>query len=75
MHAAAAAMRETLDDPAGGRERLKRRLSDVVRDTHDEFGDPLGLLMVYLAASQNAEKTVRLTGDRIATLEAKSPSA
>jgi hypothetical protein len=65
MHAAALAVSEV---PAQ-REKLKAKLAAVVRDTHDQFGDPLGLLMVYLAAGESAVKTVRLTGDRIQNLE------
>jgi hypothetical protein len=54
------------------RERLKERLADVVRETHDQFGDPLGMLMVYLAANQDAVKILLLTGDDIEALEAGS---
>jgi hypothetical protein len=54
------------------RELLKRRLTDVVKRTRDQFGDPLGMLMVYLASNQDADKTVLATGDEIETLEAAS---
>jgi hypothetical protein len=54
------------------RERLKERLADVVKETHDQFGDPLGMLMVYVAANQDAEKMLLLQGDEIEMLEAGS---
>ncbi|MBV9180333.1 MAG: hypothetical protein JO356_03405, partial [Acidobacteria bacterium] len=38
------------------RDRLNSRLAEVLSDTHDEFGDPLGLLMVYVASNESASK-------------------
>jgi hypothetical protein len=84
MRAAAAALKEVEeilqvsevapDEPVinAAREKLKERLAAVVQETHDHFGDPLGMLMVYLASNQDADKTVLLTGDDIETLEAVS---
>jgi hypothetical protein len=62
------------DDPRlkEGREKLNRRLSDVVKNTKEEFGDPLGMAMFYLAAAQNAERTVVFEGDVIQRLERSS---
>jgi hypothetical protein len=62
------------DEPVlnAAREKLKERLAAVVKETHDHFGDPLGMLMVYLASNQDAGKTVLLTGDDVETLEAVS---
>ena len=87
MNAAAAAIRD-VEAAVGGtapgaddarvtaaRESLKRRLADVVTDTHEHFGDPLGMIMVYLASGQDAGKTVLGTGDRIERLEAGSAAA
>jgi hypothetical protein len=53
------------DDPklTAARELLKKRLTDVVAHTAEEFGDPLGMVMFYLAANQDAAKTVIVTGD------------
>jgi hypothetical protein len=63
-----------LDDAnlAAARERLKRRLADVVKETHDHFGDPLGMMMVYVASGENAEKTVLVNGDAIETVQVSS---
>jgi hypothetical protein len=61
MHATGAAM--------GDRERLKERLADVVSSTHEHFGDPLGMIMAYLAADQDATVSVLATGDQIERLE------
>ena len=84
MRAAAAAIEEVEemlqaaepapDEPAiaAARERLKERLAVVVKETHDQFGDPLGMLMVYLASNQDAGKMVLVTGDDIETLEVSS---
>ena len=51
------------------RERLKQRLSDVVRRTDEHFGDPLGMMMVYLASGESAAKTVVISGNEIERLE------
>jgi hypothetical protein len=57
------------------REELKKRISAVVSRTHEHFGEPLGLIMVYLAAGEQADKSVIATGDRIDRLEAGSTGA
>jgi hypothetical protein len=54
------------------RGELSKRMAEVTRDTHDEFGDPLGLLMVYVASGQRAEKRFLMTGDSIPTIDLKS---
>jgi hypothetical protein len=65
------------DDPRfeQAREELKKRISAVVSRTHEHFGDPLGLIMVYLAAGEQGDKVVIATGDKIDRLEAGSPGA
>lgn len=62
------------DDPrlTNARAHLKSRLEDVVNDTHEHFGEPLGLLMAYVASLQAAEKSVIITGAKIETLEVSS---
>jgi hypothetical protein len=87
MHAAGAAVsdvQKTLSSGALGagdaglteaRERLKKRMADVVKNTHEHFGDPLGMIMVYLASGQEAEKNVLVTGDKIERLHAASAAA
>lgn len=57
------------DKLAGLRQTLKKRLTGVLKKTGAHFGDPLGMIMVYLASGQNAAKTVLMTGDRIEPLE------
>lgn len=81
MHTAALAIQEVdgilagvgaaPDDAAltAGRERLKQRLAGVVRETKEQFGDPLGMMMVYIASNQDAAKTVRATGPGIEPLD------
>jgi hypothetical protein len=65
------------DDPrlTAARTRLKSRLADAVQSTHEHFGDPLGMIMVYLASGENAEKRVIVTGDQIERLEVSSVPA
>jgi hypothetical protein len=87
MNAAGAAIHEVEQVLAGGavdpddprltaaRKRLKSRLADAVQSTHEHFGDPLGMIMVYLASGQNAEKRVLVTGDQIERLEVSSVPA
>jgi hypothetical protein len=87
MHAAAAAIQEVDALIAGagaapddavltaGRERLKERLASVVRETKEQFGDPLGMMMVYIASKEDAAKTVRATGPEIETLDINSRTA
>jgi hypothetical protein len=62
------------DDAAltAARDHLKRRLAGVVKATKPHFGDPLGMIMVYLASEQDAEKRVLATGEKIERLEASS---
>ncbi len=72
-----------IDDPRfqTARQHLKERLEAVVKDTHDEFGDPLGLLMVYVASGETAERRVLMTGqqleklDRSSTVEVKTTAS
>ena len=54
---------------AGLRQVLKKRLTGVLKKTGEHFGDPLGMIMVYLASEQKAGKIVLITGDRIERLE------
>lgn len=62
------------DDPrlSNARAHLKSRLEDVVNDTHEHFGEPLGLLMAYVASLQAAEKSVIISGAKIETLDVSS---
>jgi hypothetical protein len=50
------------------REHLKKRLAGVAAKSREHFGDPLGLVMVYVAAGEDAEVGVRMTGSEIETL-------
>jgi hypothetical protein len=60
-----------VDDPrfTKAREILKERLGDVVKNTREEFGDPLGMVMFYEAAKRNADRKAVLSGPKIETLE------
>lgn len=70
MSAAGKAIRDVDTLPAEkARDILKQRLSDVVKNTREEFGDPLGMVMFYGAAKGNAERKAVLRGDKIETLE------
>jgi len=70
MSAAGKAIRDVDTLPAEkARDILKQRLSDVVKNTREEFGDPLGMVMFYGAAKDNAERKAVLRGDKIETLE------
>lgn len=81
MNQAGAAIREIDHLFAGGlvdtgdarltdaRDRLQRRMAEVVKDTHDHFGDPLGLVMVYIASGEDAEKHAIMSGEGIEALE------
>lgn len=40
---------------------LKQRLAQVVKNTKDEFGEPLGMLMFFRAAGQTALRQARIT--------------
>jgi hypothetical protein len=62
------------DDPnlARARNVLKYRLTDVVKNTKEEFGDPLGMVMFYIAANQDAQRSVIITGDQVQRLELSS---
>ena len=51
------------------REILKQRLGDVVKNTREEFGDPLGMVMFYEAAQGNADRKIVSTGEKIETIE------
>ena len=62
------------DRLARARATLKERLAEVVEKTHEHFGDPLGLVMFYVAAGQLAGRTVLLTGDAIPRLERSTPA-
>jgi hypothetical protein len=50
---------------AQARDRLQQRLADVVGHSHEQFGDPLGLIMVYVASGEKAIKQVVATGSEI----------
>jgi hypothetical protein len=65
------------DDPrlTQARATLKNRLADVVKNTKEEFGDPLGMVMFYCATNESADKTVRITGPQIATINVTSVGA
>ena len=54
------------------REILKKRLGDVVKNTKDQFGDPLGMIMFYSAANESGDKTILITGPQIPRLELNS---
>ena len=58
------------------RDLLKQRMAGVVSKTHEHFGDPLGLLMIYVASGQNAERNVVLSGAGVERLDVnlKAPS-
>jgi hypothetical protein len=62
------------DDPrlTNARAELKKRMEEVVKDTHDHFGDPLGLLMVYVAAQKSADVSVILSGTQVEPLQVNS---
>jgi hypothetical protein len=57
---------------AAARELLKRKLTEVVKTTREEFGDPLGMVMFFLAADRSASRTAIITGDRVSPLERRS---
>jgi hypothetical protein len=54
------------------RAQLKQRMADVVKHSEQHFGDPLGLVMVFLASGRTAECRVILTGDDVERLDAVS---
>ncbi|MGH9667163.1 MAG: hypothetical protein ACRD9L_22290, partial [Bryobacteraceae bacterium] len=56
------------------RELLKRRLADVVAHSQEHFGDPLGLIMVYVASGQNAGRHAIASGAEIEPLDATMPA-
>jgi len=64
----------SVDDPnfIKARQELKERMEAAVKDTHDEFGDPLGLLMVYVASGEKGERRVLVTGEHIEILDRSS---
>jgi hypothetical protein len=86
MHKAAVALSDVeallgkgpvaIDDArlTNARDEVKKRMEEVVNDTHDHFGDPLGLLMVYVAAQESADRCVILTGPQVETLHVNSQS-
>jgi hypothetical protein len=51
------------------RDHLKDRLAKVAGTSDEHFGDPLGLLMVHLAAGQRAALHLVLQGSDIETLD------
>jgi hypothetical protein len=82
MHEAGTVIREVEEMLAGSlsdvrltkaREHLKGRMADVVSRTHEHFGDPLGLVMVYLASGQNGQRSMIASGPEIERLEISSP--
>jgi hypothetical protein len=48
---------------------LKQRLGQVVKNTKDEFGEPLGMMMFYFAANRDAMRQARITGPEIPSLD------
>ena len=62
------------DDPTftKARDLLQKRLTKVVKNTREEFGDAIGMLMFYIAANQDAEKTALFTGDQVPRLDLSS---
>jgi hypothetical protein len=54
------------------RAQLRQRMADVVKHSGEHFGDPLGLLMVFLASGRSAECRVILTGDDVERIDAVS---
>ncbi len=57
------------------RAHLNKSLEVVVSKTHDHFGDPLGLLMAYVAGGEMAAKSMLVTGPQIETLDVNSEPA
>jgi hypothetical protein len=55
------------------RQMLKGRLVSVVRKTSGHFGDPLGMIMVYVASGESAARSAVMTGDGIERLEIDAP--
>jgi plasmid stabilization system protein ParE len=51
---------------------LRDHLAEVVTKTRDEFGDPLGMVMFYIAANQDAERIALITGEGVQPLERRS---
>lgn len=51
------------------REMLNKRITNAIKHSHDQFGDPLGLIMVYIASGQNAAKRVVASGSEIEPLD------
>jgi hypothetical protein len=51
------------------REQLKRRLVTVAGASDEHFGDPLGMVMVYLASGRDAAVRIVLEGPEIDRLE------
>lgn len=64
-----AALAETLaelrgaQDPAASRKKLQDRLADVVSKTKPLFGEPWGLVAMFLASGSKAGAHVRITSD------------
>ena len=50
-------------DPAGVRKKLQDRLADVVSKTKPLFGEPWGLVAMFLASGGKAGAHVRITSD------------
>lgn len=57
------------DAVSEARKHLQARLADVVKHSSEHFGDPLGLVMVFLGAKRAAETHVIATGDKVPRLD------
>lgn len=54
------------------RAQLKQRMANVVKHSGEHFGDPLGLVMVFIASGRTAECRVILAGDDVERLDVVS---
>jgi hypothetical protein len=84
MNEAGKAIREVKDLLAGAiqiddsllaqaRQHLTMRMADVVKNSQEHFGDPLGLVMVYFCSGKSAEMKAVVSGDAIERLAVSSP--
>jgi hypothetical protein len=48
------------------RKKLADHLRDVARNTREEFGQPWGLIAMFLASGGKAEASVRIAGPKFA---------
>ena len=59
------------DDPklTKARKVLNEKLTGVLKNTKEEFGDPLGMVMFYAASNYKAGITIIMSGDQVQRLE------